>query len=229
MEDHILIDEEIAEKSEFEVEANDFYLLTGSVVLLILYSLFLASEQFTGNFEVSDRISQNFFLSVFVLGLNLFIVRFRMNIYKACNLSKLFKTSIIIVIANVLQEGLSLIAQTGLFSSNVVWLMYFSRLPNITLALCMLIEAIMVLRVPKSSISERFKYLEFFSIATLASWALGFGSAFIYQISNSMGIEGNDLSVVWAVLAVLYSLPDLFLIKAAQPTIVSITEQNPEI
>lgn len=225
----MLIDEEIAEKSEFEVEANDFYLLTGSVVLLILYALFLSSEQFTGNFEVSNKISQNFFLTVLVLGLNLLIVRFRINVYKACELTKLYKTGIIILIANIFSETLGLLAQTGILAGNDFSLMYVFQIPNILLSLCILIEAILIMRVPRSSVSDRFRFFKFFGIATLASWALGFSSAFLYQIFNSMEVEANDLRVVWAVLALLYSLPDLFLIKAAQPTTVSITEQNPEI
>lgn len=222
----MLIDDEIAEKSEFKVETNDFYLLTGAVILLILYSLFLASEQFTGNFEGSNKISQNFFLTVLVLGLNLLIVRFRINVYKACELTKLYKTGIIILIANILREALGLLAQTGVLAGNDISLMYVFQLPNILLSLCILIEAILILRVPKSSVSDRFRFFKFFSIATISSWALGFGSAFLYPIVNSLGLEANDLRVVWAVLAVLYALPDLFLIKSAQPTSDSFLEEN---
>lgn len=217
MNDQILLDDEGPEPKDFKTSTNTFYLVIISVIGTILINLYRASKYLNndGVPSLNLQIDQNIIFKLVELAMILIPIAFRISVYKSLELSRLKIIGFCLLGLTTAQTILNYASGIGFFE--LIYATFIGWVGLLT-GLALIIEMIVILLVPKSTVSSQFRFFRYYSGIQLGGFLINVLVYASLYIGFSDLITGNTANYLSAITLIVFTIPSIFMISAAQPT-----------
>jgi hypothetical protein len=218
MNDQILLDDDGPTRKTFKTSIRTFNLVLASVIGIVLINLYRASQYLSsegGIPSINLEIEQNLIFKLAELAMILTIIGFRISVYKALELPRLRIIGICLFVLTIIQTILNYASGIGFLE--LIYVNMIGWIGSLA-ALALIIELILIMLVPRSTVSVQFRFLRYFSGVQIATYVVNLFIYFSLYLSDFNLFAGNSTSYVTAITVILFTIPNVFMISAAQPT-----------